>query len=88
MININPIPLTVAKVTSSTSPSLNSNVTYGAVETAWVSGTFAVNDIRAVVAMGRLYSCLVAGSRTISPELDPTNWSDVGPTLKMAMFNT
>jgi hypothetical protein len=87
MININPIPLTVAKVTSSTSPSLNSNVVYGAVETAWVSGTFAVNDIRAVVAMGRLYSCLVAGSRTISPELDPTNWLDVGPTLKMAMFD-
>lgn len=87
MININPIPLTVAKVTSSTSPSLNTNSAYGAIETAWASGTFAVNDVRAVVATGRLYSCLVAGSRTISPELDPANWLDVGSTLKMAMFD-
>ena len=87
MINITPISLPLAKINSSTAPSLNTNPAYGAVEVEWVPGTFAVNDVRAVIAMGGLYSCLIAGTHTISPDLDPTNWSYVGSTNKMAMFD-
>ena len=76
---ITPITITDAKLTSST---LAEDTT-----SAWVSGTYAVGDFRHVVATHRVYKCAVAGSRTISPELDPTNWVDVRPTNKWAPFD-
>lgn len=76
---ITPITITDAKLTSST---LAEDTT-----SAWVSGTYAVGDYRHVVATHRVYKCAVAGSRTISPELDPTNWVDTRPTNKWAPFD-
>jgi len=54
---------------------------------AWTSATYAVGDERHVVATHRVYRCAVAGSRTISPELDPINWTDMRPTNKWAPFD-
>ena len=54
---------------------------------AWVSGTYAVGDYCHVVATHRVYKCAVGGSRTISPELDPNNWTDFRPTNKWAPFD-
>ena len=54
---------------------------------AWVSGTYAVGDERHVVATRRVYKCAVAGTSTISPELDPTRWVDMRPTNKWAAFD-
>lgn len=54
---------------------------------AWVSGTYAVGDERHVVATHRVYRCAVAGSRTVSPELDPINWKDMRPTNRWAPFD-
>jgi hypothetical protein len=54
---------------------------------AWTSATYAVGDLRYVATTHRVYKCAVAGSRTISPELDPTNWVDMRPTNKWAPFD-
>lgn len=53
----------------------------------WVSGTRAVGDLMHVVGTHRVYKCAVAGSRTISPELDPANWKDMRPTNLWAPFD-
>ncbi len=54
---------------------------------AWTSATYAVGDERHVVSTHRVYKCAVAGSRTISPNLDPTNWVDMRPTNKFSPFD-
>ena len=54
---------------------------------AWTSATYAVGDERHVVATHRVYKCAVAGSSTISPQLDPTRWVDTRPTNKWAPFD-
>lgn len=78
---IPPVTVTAAMLTSSTvaEPS--------AGETAWSSGTYAVGDVRIVVAQHRKYQCILAGSSTTSPELDATRWTGIGPTNKWAMFD-
>lgn len=76
---IKPIAITDAMLTSST---LAEDTT-----SAWTSATYAVGDYRHVVSTHRVYKCAVAGSRTISPELDPTNWVDTRPTNKWAPFD-
>lgn len=55
--------------------------------TVWASYTAAVGDYRHVVATHRVYKCAVAGTSSISPELDPTRWVDVRPTNKWAPFD-
>lgn len=79
MNNINPIAITDAMLTSSTLAEDSTS--------AWTSATYAVGDYRHVVSTHRVYRCAVAGSRTISPELDPTNWADTRPTNKWAPFD-
>ena len=54
---------------------------------AWTSATYAVGDERHVVATHRVYKCALAGSSTISPQLDPTRWLDKRPTNKWAPFD-
>jgi hypothetical protein len=54
---------------------------------AWAAATFAVGDLRHVIATHRVYKCAVAGASTISPELDPTKWVDMRPTNKWAPFD-
>lgn len=59
-----------------------------AAETLWVSGTtYAVGDIRIRTQTHRKYKRLVAGAGTTTPELDLTNWLDIGPTLRWAQFD-
>lgn len=76
---INPITITDAMLTSSTLAEDSTS--------AWTSATYAVGDYCHVVATHRVYKCAVAGSSTISPELDPTNWVDTRPTNKWAPFD-
>lgn len=76
---IQPIEITPAMITAC---SLAEDPT-----AAWTSGTYAIGDERHVAATHRVYRCAVAGSRTISPDLDPTNWKDMRPTNKMAPFD-
>ena len=54
---------------------------------AWTSATYAVGDERHVIATHRVYKCALAGSSTISPQLDPTRWLDKRPTNKWAPFD-
>ena len=54
---------------------------------AWTSATYAVDDLRHVVTTHRVYKCAVAGSSTVSPELDPTRWVNVRPTNRWAPFD-
>jgi hypothetical protein len=59
-----------------------------ATETAWVSGTtYAIGDLRIRTQTHRVYKRKTAGAGTTAPESDPTNWEDVGPTLRWAMFD-
>lgn len=61
----------------------------GPGETAWVSGTtYAIGDVRIRTSTHRQYQRLTAGAGTTPPESDTTNWIDIGPTNKWAMFDT
>jgi hypothetical protein len=54
----------------------------------WVSGTtYAVDDKRIRTETHRIYQRLTAGAGTTPPESDPTNWVDIGPTNRWAMFD-
>jgi len=77
---INPIAITDAMMGAGTT--LAEDTT-----SAWTSATYAVSDLRHVVATHRVYKCALAGSSTISPELDPTRWVDTRPTNKWAPFD-
>lgn len=77
---ITPITITDAMIGAGTTLSEDST-------SAWTSGTYAVGDLRHVVATHRVYKCAVAGSSTVSPELDPTRWVDMRPTNKWAPFD-
>lgn len=54
---------------------------------AWTPATYAVGDERHVAATHRVYRCAVAGTKTISPEADPTGWQDDRPTQRWAPFD-
>lgn len=57
-------------------------------ETVWVSGTsYVIGDVRILTSTHRKYQRLVAGAGTTAPNLDTTNWLDIGPTNKWAMFD-
>ena len=75
---INPITVTDAMMASSLVEDSTA---------ARTSATYAVGDLRHVVAMHRVYKCAEAGSSTISPQLDPTRWVDMRPTNKWAPFD-
>lgn len=77
---ITPTPLTIT-ATDVAEP--------GPGETVFVSGeTVAVNAERIVVTTHRKYACLVAGTHTVSPNLDPVNWKNIGPTNAYALIDT
>lgn len=77
---ISPITITAAMIGAGTT--LAEDAT-----TAWTSATYAVGDERHVIATHRVYKCALAGSSTLSPELDATRWLDVRPTNKWAPFD-
>jgi len=79
---INPVAVGTAQLTSSTAPEP------GAGETTWLAATtYAVGDIRIRVETHRKYRRLTAGTSATAPELDATNWLNIGPTNRYAMFD-
>lgn len=79
---IPPITITEGILTSSTIAEPSTG------EVAWVSGTtYAVGDVRILTSTHRKYQRLTAGAGTTAPNLDTTNWIDIGPTNKWAMFD-
>lgn len=54
---------------------------------AWTSATYAIGDERHVAATHRVYKCAVAGSSTVSPQLDATRWVNTRPTNRWAPFD-
>jgi hypothetical protein len=56
-------------------------------EVVWTSATYAVGDQRILTTTHKVYECVAAGSRTISPDIDTINWIEIGPTNKWAMFD-
>lgn len=83
---ITPLDLTGSRLTST-------NVSEpSAGETAWsaASVSYSVGDARIRAATHRRYRCIVAHTSSASPtpENDPTNWVDDGPTNAYAMFDT
>lgn len=86
---IKPITVTDAKLISSTvsEPYSGSATT---TETAWNAATaYTVGQIAVVTTSGvhRKYRRLVAGTTATAPPNDTTNWLDIGPTNKWAMFD-
>ena len=77
---INPITITDVMIGAGTSLAEDPTA-------AWTSATYVVGDERHVVATHRVYKCALAGSSTISPQLDPTRWADKRPTNKYAPFD-
>lgn len=77
-------PLTIAPaiLTSSSVADLSAG------EVAWNAGTaYAAGQRAALTSARRVYERLVAGTTATSPDLDPINWRDAGPTNKWAMFD-
>ena len=77
---VKPTALTSAMLISTTATEVYS---------AWNAVTaYAVDAIVLLASTNRLYQRLVAGTTATSPELDTTNWLDIGPTNKWAMFDS
>jgi hypothetical protein len=76
---VKPIAVTAAMLVSTTATE-----TYA----AWSAATaYAVDDKVLLVSTQRIYQRLVAGTTATSPELDPANWFDIGPTNQCAMLD-
>lgn len=52
----------------------------------WVSGTTYSMDDK-VIYQHRIYNRVIAGGGALTPDLDLTNWSDLGATNKYRMFD-
>jgi len=77
---ISPIALTDAILISSTAPETDYAV--WAAATAYTLGQKCIR-----VSTHRIYERLIAGTTATPPETDPTNWLDIGPTNRWAMFD-
>ena len=56
--------------------------------TAWNAATaYVVGDIALRTATERLYQRLISGTTATAPESDTTNWLDIAPSNKWAMFD-
>lgn len=85
MLVIPPLTITPAMLLSSTIAEPDTTVG----EVVWVSGTtYALGDQVIVISEHKVYERVVAGAGTVSPQLDLTNWVEIGPTNKWAMFDT
>jgi hypothetical protein len=82
---IPPLTITDAIFTSSTVAEPDTG------ETAWSgsSVSYTVDQVRIRTTTHRQYRCLVAHTSAASPtpENNPTQWEDIGPTNKWAMFD-
>lgn len=78
---IKPNVLTDAGLTSSTAPETDF--------AAWNAATaYAVGDKVIRASTHRIYERLVAGTTATAPESDTTNWLDIAPTNRWAMFDS
>lgn len=77
------LDITPAMLVSSTVP--EPDVSQGEIE--FVSGTFALGAKRIIAALHKKYECILAGTHTIAPNLDPLNWELIGSTNRYAMFD-
>jgi len=76
---VKPTAITAAMLVSTTATE-----TY----TAWNAATaYVVDDIVLRTATERLYQRLVDGTTATAPESDTTNWLDIAPSNKWAMFD-
>ncbi|NHZ40121.1 hypothetical protein [Massilia aquatica] len=81
---IKPTTITTAMLTSSTVPEPHPE----SGESLWVSGTtYGVGAMVIRTTTHMRYERTVAGTSTIVPENDLTNWIEAGPTLRWAMFD-
>lgn len=55
-------------------------------ETIWVSGENVAVNLKRTYGH-RVYRRKVAGAGAVTPDLDPINWEDAGPTNRQAMFD-
>lgn len=77
---IRPTDITDAMLVSSTAPETD--------YPAWVPGTtYAIGDKCIRTSTHRIYERITAGAGTVAPELDKTNWNDIAPTNRWAMFD-
>lgn len=77
---INPVALTDAMLVSSTAP--ETDYAEWSAATAYTLGQKCIR-----VSTHRIYERLVAGTSPTPPENDITNWLDIGPTNRWAMFD-
>jgi hypothetical protein len=77
---ISPVTLTDAMFVSSTAPEAD-YAAWSAV-TAYVVGNRVIRT-----STHRIYERLVSGTTAAAPESDTTNWLDIGPTNRWAMFD-
>lgn len=57
-------------------------------EVAWSAATaYVEGEVAVRTTTHRKYERLVAGTTATAPESDPTNWLDIGPTNRWAMFD-
>lgn len=82
MIVIPPITITPAMVVSSTIAEPDTG------EAVWVSGaSYTLGQKCILLSTHKVYQRVVAGAGTTAPNLDLTNWVEVGPTNRWAMFD-
>lgn len=82
---IKPVVIGSTQITASniTEPSTGS-----VAEAEWVSGaSYAKDQIVIRASLHKRYVRIVAGAGTTAPESDATNWYELGPTNKYAMFD-
>ncbi len=79
---IPPLAITSSRLTSSTAAEP------GPGEVAWNAATpYTVGQQVYLASNHTRYERLVAGTTAASPDTDPTNWADIGPTNRFAMFD-
>lgn len=77
-----PLTITDAMLTASSAPEP------GVGETAWNAATaYTVGQQVYLASNHTRYERLIAGTTPTSPALDPTNWFELGPTNRWAMFD-
>lgn len=83
MIVVPFIPVEPSDITSSSIPVIDASCG----EVAFASGTFVVGDERIDTTVNKRYACLIAGTHSITPSDDPTNWLYMRRNNRHAMFD-
>lgn len=76
------IPYTINDAAFSSSTAGEADYAVWSASTAYAVGTRCIRT-----QTHRIYERVIAGTTVTAPESDPTNWADVGPTNRWAMFD-